>query len=207
MKRGVEQYSLYNVLYLFHLGNGASMCALSAGRSVATTMGFTAVDGLPMGTRCGALDPGVLLFLRDQRRLGARALERLISDGRIQYYHRLVLALLPGSSSLCSSTSNRSGRGKTKSAANLPAPVIFSEVLLPPTPTAETSSWAVEFVRPDGLIVRFRDAFSTNDLVRLLRGPRCSQSSGEQYFLGMGQPRSKVLPQCRRSALRRRRGG
>src|SRR5262249_13227591 len=49
-----------------HLGNGASMCAMSGGRSVATTMGFTAVDGLPMGTRCGALDPGVLLYLMDR---------------------------------------------------------------------------------------------------------------------------------------------
>lgn len=46
-----------------HLGNGASLCALHAGRSVDTTMGFTALDGLPMGTRCGALDPGVILYL------------------------------------------------------------------------------------------------------------------------------------------------
>ena len=46
-----------------HLGNGASMCAVHAGRSVASSMGFTAVDGLPMGTRCGNLDPGVVLFL------------------------------------------------------------------------------------------------------------------------------------------------
>jgi len=46
-----------------HLGNGASMCAMEGGRSVASTMGFTAVDGLPMGTRCGNLDPGVVLFL------------------------------------------------------------------------------------------------------------------------------------------------
>ncbi|CAN7593570.1 acetate/propionate family kinase [Trinickia sp. LjRoot230] len=46
-----------------HLGNGASMCALANGESVATTMGFTAVDGLPMGTRTGSLDPGVLLYL------------------------------------------------------------------------------------------------------------------------------------------------
>ena len=44
---------------VLHLGNGASMCALHGGRSVASTMGFTAVDGLPMGTRCGSLDPGV----------------------------------------------------------------------------------------------------------------------------------------------------
>nr|WP_296952023.1 acetate/propionate family kinase [uncultured Massilia sp.] len=46
-----------------HLGNGASMCAMAGGRSVASTMGFTAVEGLPMGTRCGALDPGVVLYL------------------------------------------------------------------------------------------------------------------------------------------------
>jgi acetate kinase len=61
-----------------HLGNGASMCAMSGGRSVASTMGFTAVDGLPMGTRCGALDPGVILYLMDQRGMDARAIEKLI---------------------------------------------------------------------------------------------------------------------------------
>jgi acetate kinase len=63
---------------VLHLGNGASMCALSAGRSVASTMGFTAVDGLPMGTRCGALDPGVILYLMDQRGMDTRAVEKLI---------------------------------------------------------------------------------------------------------------------------------
>jgi len=63
---------------VLHLGNGASMCALSGGRSVASTMGFTAVDGLPMGTRCGALDPGVILYLLDQRGMDARAIEKLI---------------------------------------------------------------------------------------------------------------------------------
>jgi acetate kinase len=63
---------------VLHLGNGASMCALHAGRSVASTMGFTAVDGLPMGTRCGAIDPGVLLYLMDERGMDARALEKLI---------------------------------------------------------------------------------------------------------------------------------
>jgi len=46
-----------------HLGNGASLCAMRAGRSVATTMGFTALDGLPMGTRSGQIDPGVILHL------------------------------------------------------------------------------------------------------------------------------------------------
>ncbi len=49
-----------------HLGNGASMCAIRNGRSVASTMGFTALDGLPMGTRSGQLDPGVLLYLLDR---------------------------------------------------------------------------------------------------------------------------------------------
>jgi acetate kinase len=54
------------------------MCALAAGRSVATTMGFTPVDGLPMATRTGALDPGVMLYLMDQRAMDARAIEALI---------------------------------------------------------------------------------------------------------------------------------
>jgi acetate kinase len=63
---------------VLHLGNGASMCALHAGRSVASTMGFTAVDGLPMGTRCGAIDPGVMIYLMDERGMDARALEKLI---------------------------------------------------------------------------------------------------------------------------------
>ena len=61
-----------------HLGNGSSMCAMQAGQSVASTMGFTAVDGLPMGTRCGAIDPGVVLYLVDQRGMDVRAVERLI---------------------------------------------------------------------------------------------------------------------------------
>jgi acetate kinase len=63
---------------VLHLGNGASMCALEGGKSVASTMGFTAVDGLPMGTRTGALDPGVILYLMDERKLDARAIEKLI---------------------------------------------------------------------------------------------------------------------------------
>jgi acetate kinase len=63
---------------VFHLGNGASMCAMHACRSVATTMGFTAVEGLPMGTRSGSLDPGVLLFLFDEFGLSVREIERLL---------------------------------------------------------------------------------------------------------------------------------
>jgi acetate kinase len=61
-----------------HLGNGASLCAVKNGRSVASTMGFTAVDGLMMGTRCGAIDPGVLVHLMDQYGFDARHLEDLI---------------------------------------------------------------------------------------------------------------------------------
>jgi len=54
------------------------MCAMDAGRSVANTMGFTAVEGLPMGTRCGSIDPGVILYLMDERGMDARTVERLI---------------------------------------------------------------------------------------------------------------------------------
>jgi acetate kinase len=61
-----------------HLGSGASLCALKGGRSVACTMGFTAVDGLVMGTRCGAIDPGVLLHLMDAYGMGARQIEDLV---------------------------------------------------------------------------------------------------------------------------------
>jgi acetate kinase len=63
---------------VLHLGSGASMCALAAGRSVACTMGFTGVEGLPMGTRSGALDPGVLLYLMQARGMDAQAIESLI---------------------------------------------------------------------------------------------------------------------------------
>jgi acetate kinase len=63
---------------VLHLGNGASMCALDGGWSVATTMSFTALDGLVMGTRCGAIDPGVLLYLMERHGMDALALERLL---------------------------------------------------------------------------------------------------------------------------------
>ena len=96
--RGVRRYGFHGLSYeyvaqvmtrydaraasgraiVLHLGNGASMCALVHGKSVASTMGFTAVDGLPMGTRCGALDPGVMLYLMDELGMDARTIERLI---------------------------------------------------------------------------------------------------------------------------------
>jgi acetate kinase len=66
------------LVIIAHLGNGASLCALKGGRSTATTMGFTAVEGLVMGTRCGSIDPGVLIYLMDEHGMDARALENLI---------------------------------------------------------------------------------------------------------------------------------
>jgi acetate kinase len=96
--RGVRRYGFHGLSYEYiasvlkdhdpkaaagrtivaHLGNGSSMCAMVAGMSVASTMGFTAVDGLPMGTRSGSLDPGVLLYLLDELKMDARAIEDLI---------------------------------------------------------------------------------------------------------------------------------
>jgi acetate kinase len=61
-----------------HLGSGVSMCAMTAGRSIDSTMGFTALDGLPMGTRCGALDPGVVLHLIRAYGMDADAIERML---------------------------------------------------------------------------------------------------------------------------------
>jgi acetate kinase len=96
--RGVRRYGFHGLSYEYiaatlpqldaaaargrvvvaHLGNGASMCAIDNGRSVASTMGFTAVEGLPMGTRSGSLDPGVLLYLMDELKMDVRAIEKLI---------------------------------------------------------------------------------------------------------------------------------
>ncbi len=61
-----------------HLGNGASMCAVHDGRAVATTMGFTALDGLSMGTRCGQLDPGVALYLMAEKKMSADEISDLL---------------------------------------------------------------------------------------------------------------------------------
>ena len=97
-ERGVRRYGFHGLSYeyiasvlpqidpgaaagrtvILHLGNGASMCAVHECRSVASTMGFTAMDGLPMGTRCGNLDPGVLLYLMDELKLDSRAIEKLL---------------------------------------------------------------------------------------------------------------------------------
>ena len=97
-EKGVRRYGFHGLSYEFvagelarraphlasgrvvvaHLGNGASMCGLLDGRSVASTMGFTALDGLPMGTRCGQLDPGVLLYLMEQEGMDATAISDLL---------------------------------------------------------------------------------------------------------------------------------
>jgi len=97
-KNGVRRYGFHGLSYEYianalpdiapdaasgrtvvaHLGNGASLCAMHAGKSVASTMGFTAVDGLMMGTRCGNLDPGVILYLLDELGMNAREIEDLL---------------------------------------------------------------------------------------------------------------------------------
>ena len=61
-----------------HLGSGASLCAMRDGRSIDTTMGFTPLDGLMMGRRCGTIDPGILLYLQRERGMSAEELEQLL---------------------------------------------------------------------------------------------------------------------------------
>lgn len=98
MEAGVRRYGFHGLSYEYiasrlrelaprvagarvvmaHLGNGASLCAMRDGASVASTMGFTAVDGLMMGTRCGSLDPGAILYLMHEHHLDAAGVEDLI---------------------------------------------------------------------------------------------------------------------------------
>ncbi len=75
---GIDAVAAQGRTVVAHLGNGASMCALRNGHSVASTMGFSTVDGLMMGTRSGALDPGILLYLMDELKMDVRAIEQLI---------------------------------------------------------------------------------------------------------------------------------
>lgn len=83
-----------------HIGNGASLCALMHGRSIATTMGLTVLDGLMMGTRCGTIDPGAILYLLQQKNLtpaevqdtlyyqsGLKGVSGLSSDMRVLREH------------------------------------------------------------------------------------------------------------------------
>jgi acetate kinase len=67
-------------IIIAHLGNGASMCALKGGRSVETTMGFSTLAGLPMGTRCGDLDPGIVLFLLSEKRMTVEGVQHLLYE-------------------------------------------------------------------------------------------------------------------------------
>jgi len=97
-KEGVRRYGFHGLSYEFvarrmqelfpetvksrvivaHLGSGASMCALLDGRSVESTMGFTALDGLPMGTRPGQIDPGVVLYLFSEKGMSAEAVQKFL---------------------------------------------------------------------------------------------------------------------------------
>ena len=65
-------------IVICHLGNGSSLCAVKDGRSMDTTMGFTALDGVPMGTRSGSIDPGVLLYLMHEKKMDVDAIEDLL---------------------------------------------------------------------------------------------------------------------------------
>ena len=107
--RGVRRYGFHGLSYDFiagrlrtldpalaagrvivaHLGSGASLCAMRGGASIDTTMGFSPLDGLLMSTRCGALDPGVVLYLAQHEGLGASAIEDLL-------YHRSGLLGVSG---------------------------------------------------------------------------------------------------------------
>ena len=97
--RGIHRYGFHGLSYeyiasvlaqrdpalagrvvVLHLGNGASMCAMRDGKSVATTMGLTALDGLPMSTRCGALDPGVVLYLMTELQMTPEQVQTLLYE-------------------------------------------------------------------------------------------------------------------------------
>jgi acetate kinase len=111
-ERGVRRYGFHGLSYEYmavalperhgdvargrtivaHLGSGASLCAMKGLQSVATTMGFSALDGLMMGTRCGSLDPGVLLHLIETEKLGIEQLTHVL-------YHESGLLGVSGSSS------------------------------------------------------------------------------------------------------------
>ncbi|SDR35301.1 acetate kinase [Paraburkholderia fungorum] len=73
-----DERAAYGKTVVLHLGNGASMTALNHGKSVTSTMGFTAVEGLVMGTRSGSLDPGVVLWMMEEAHMDARAIEALL---------------------------------------------------------------------------------------------------------------------------------
>ena len=106
-KEGIRRYGFHGLSYAYiqrqleknypeiatkkviiaHLGQGASMCALNQGKSILNTMGFTALDGLVMGTRCGAIDPGVLLYWMGEKKLSAGEITKIL------YYESGLLGL------------------------------------------------------------------------------------------------------------------
>lgn len=108
-REGVRRYGFHGLSYEFiaqrlqelapeiaagrvivaHLGNGCSLCALKGGRSIDSTMSFTALDGIPMGTRPGAIDPGIVLYLMREKGMDAAAIERFL-------YHECGLKGLSG---------------------------------------------------------------------------------------------------------------
>jgi acetate kinase len=125
--RGVRRYGFHGISYEYivetlreaapnvaaarvivaHLGSSASLCAIHGGRSVDVSMGFSALDGLMMGTRCGSLDPGVVLYLQKQLGMSAQAVEELL-------YHKSGLLGVSGVSSemreLCESRDPRAAQ-------------------------------------------------------------------------------------------------
>ena len=89
-----------------HLGSGASLCAMRDGKSIDTTMGFSALDGLPMGTRCGALDPGVILYLQRERGMNVDGIDKLL------YYQSGLLGVSGISNDLRELLTSRDGRAQ-----------------------------------------------------------------------------------------------
>jgi acetate kinase len=110
-ERGIRRYGFHGLSYEYmasvlpdylgaaaggrvvvaHLGNGASLCAMRHGRSVETSMSFTPLDGIPMASRCGALDPGVLLYLLREEKMSVAQLDELL-------HHRAGLLGVSGTS-------------------------------------------------------------------------------------------------------------
>ncbi len=78
--RAIDPICAEGAVVVAHLGNGASLCAMKGGRSVASTMGFSALEGLPMGTRCGQIDPGLLLYLMQSEKMTAEELSQLLYE-------------------------------------------------------------------------------------------------------------------------------
>jgi len=74
----LSDYTPASKVVVCHLGNGASACAIKDGKSVDSTMGFTALDGLIMGTRCGSIDPGVLLYFMQEKNMTGKQIEKIL---------------------------------------------------------------------------------------------------------------------------------